>query len=147
MKKATPKPEKAWRLHKLTCAELADLIEQPLDGLKPIRKNDALRERYNHPGQLSRLKLCGGLKASSHIELVKTATLFLKVPTLVLTCTGGKPKADSMPPFSVSLKRIGAENGIVIHRCEKGAFILAKNPPRPDPAPVTLCDKSFELAP
>lgn len=148
MKLPDLKKEERWKLKNLTCVQLAELVVRPLPtDYKPSKLNEALRRRYKHPDQLHKLKLCGSLKASHHAAWTRTAALFLRVPTLVLTATGGKPKADSMPPFTASLKRLGALNGVVIHRYEKGAFILAKNPPRPEPAPAKLCDQSFELAP
>jgi hypothetical protein len=38
---------------------------------------------------------------------------------------GGKPDEATMPPFTASLKKIGAINNLVIHRWGAGAFMLA----------------------
>jgi hypothetical protein len=150
MKKKLIKPvlkrEERWKLGKLTCAELAELVVAALEtDIKRNDPNEALRLRYAHARNLELLKLCGTLKASYHAAHCRTAVHFTKVPTLVLTATGGKPKASSMPPFTASLKKLAAQHGVVIHRFGKGAFILAKNPPKPKPVTTGLCDKSFSL--
>lgn len=126
MKKPPLKREKAWKLYQLTCAELAERVAGAIPAdMKENKANAALRRRYSSPKQLEKLKICKTFSASYHAAYVKTASHFLKVPTLVLTCTGGKPKANSMPPYSKSLKKLGELNGVVIHRFDKRAFIMA----------------------
>lgn len=150
MKKKTPpsvlNKEKAWKLKSMTCMELSKHVQEMLDpAMKPNPSNEALRGRYAHPSQLAKLELCGSLSASHHAQHCKTAARLQVVPTLILTATGGKPQPKDMPRWDVSLKRMAAQNGIVIHRYDKGAFILARNPPKPEAAPAKLCDGSFEL--
>jgi len=53
-----------------------------------------------------------------------TARHLESVPTIEMRVAGGKPDEKKMPPFTASLKKIAAINGIVIHRWHKGAFIL-----------------------
>ena len=131
MKKTTKPPvlnrEPRIKLKDLTCSQLVKWLQKPLEkGMVECDTNKALRGRYAHPTALERLKLCGDLKASHHAAHVRTAARLQKVPTLILTATGGRPKFDTMPPFTASLKKIGAINGLVIHRFGKGAFI--RNP-------------------
>lgn len=151
MKKKTTKPvlkrEKGWKLSKLSCTELAELVVAALEtDTKPNKANEVLRKHYAHARNLELLKLCGTLKASYHRAHCCTAAHFTAVPTLVLTATGGKPKASSMPPFTASLKKLAAQHGVVVHRFGRGAFILARNPPKPEPVTTGLCPKTFKLA-
>ena len=89
-------------------------------------KDKRLRGHYESSQNSRLLSLCEPLSASYHRAWCLTARHLINVPTITLTATGGQPKADSMPPFTASLKKIGAINGLVIHRFGKGAFI--RNP-------------------
>ena len=149
MKTKTEKPEKEkrWKLKGISCLQLSDLITSPLGEKKPNPTNGALRRRYDYPDQLKKLRLCGGLSAVHHASHVRTAARLLAVPTLVLTATGGKPKASSMPRYDAALRRMAEVNGLpVVHRFGKGAFFLSRNPPKSDPVVAGLCDKPFNLA-
>jgi hypothetical protein len=126
-KAKTPRPKKAkpFPLKSSTCAQLLAWLESTPD--EKERKHDLLLRGHYESAQNRRLlALCGPLKASHHRAWCLTARHLANVPTLTLTATGGKPKASSMPPFTANLKKIGAINGLVIHRFGKGAFI--RNP-------------------
>jgi len=150
MKKTTKPPvlnrEPRIKLKDLTCSQLVEWLQKPLEeGMVECDTNKALRGRYAHPTALERLKLCGSLKASHHAAHVRTAARLQKVPTLILTATGGKPKAASMPRYCDSLRKMGLMHGVQIHRFDKGAFIMHKNPPKPEAVEVKLCDGKFQL--
>lgn len=123
MKKPKPEKEKRLSLKTINCLQLADWVVQPLGGKVPNKWNEALRRRYAHPKQLEKLRLCGTLNAVSHVGHVRTAARLQVVPTIALTATGGRPKANTMPRYDRSLVKMGAQHGLVIHRYEKGAFI------------------------
>ena len=124
-KQPRPKKAKPFPLKSSTCAQLLAWIESdPAEN--EGKKDERLRAHYKSAQNRRLLGLCGPLKASSHYAWCLTARHLENVPVITLTATGGKPKADSMPPFTASLKKIGAINGLVIHRFNKGAFI--RNP-------------------
>ena len=144
IKKPRAKKAKPFPLKSSTCAQLLEWIESP--PAEKERKSDlALRGHYASEQNRRLLALCGPLKASYHKSWCRTARHLTNVPTLTLTATGGQPKADSMPPFTASLKKMGAINGKIIHRFGKGAFIMQPNPPKPPPVITSICDQSFEL--
>jgi len=126
-KAKTPRPKKAkpFHLKSSTCAQLLEWLESP-PAENECKKDIQLRGHYESSQNRRLLALCGPLKASHHRAWCLTARHLQNVPVLTLTATGGKPKASSMPPFTASLKKIGAINGLVIHRFGKGAFI--RNP-------------------
>ncbi len=132
-----PKPaikkEKRWALKDLTCAELAEhtTMAIPADYARNP-SNEALRELYGNAQRLRLLRLCGDLCASYHKAWTRTARQLEATPHIQLTCTGGRPKKDTMPRFSASLKRLGAMNGVVIHQMESRAFIQHITPKDPD---------------
>ena len=131
-KAKTPRPKKAkpFPLKSSTCAQLLAWIESPPTE-NDCERNIQLRGHYQSEQNRRLLSVCGPLKASHHRAWCMTARHLANVPTITLTATGGQPKASSMPPFTASLKKIGAINGLVIHRFGKGAFI--SNPiPRPN---------------
>lgn len=120
-----PKKAKPFPLKSSTCAQLLEWIES-LPAENEGKKDQRLRGHYASLHNRRLLSLCGPLKASYHRAWCLTARHLSSVPTITLTATGGQPKANSMPPFITSLKKIGAINGLVIHRFGKGAFI--RNP-------------------
>ena len=123
--KEKPKKEKALCLNKMTCAQLAEWVEQTDPETKQPKKNEELLRRYRQSNNMRLLKLCGPLNAEHHYQHCLTARHLAHVPTIEMRVAGGKPDEKKMPSFTPSLKKIGAINGIVIHRWGKGAFILA----------------------
>ena len=122
-KKRESKYIPAFKLKGKTCADLVawleagqTMVERPAD--------TRLRKHYAAGHNLKHLKLCGPLKASYHRAWCRTARLLELVPHIRMEVAGGKPDKRSMPTFTASLQRIGAINGIIIHRWETGAFIL-----------------------
>ena len=122
-------------LKKLTCAQLADWIEAGPQG-EECETNEALRGRYAHAVNLHKLRLCGNLCASHHAAHVRTAARLLRVPTIEMRVAGGKPDSKKMPRYDAALKAMGAQHGLVIHRWEKGAFIL--HHPKKEPVNLEL---------
>ncbi len=118
------KKAKALALSRMRCSDLAEWVENIDPSLKQPTKNLRLIERYSKPYNLRMLKLCGPLNAQHHFQHCMTARHLDAVPTIEMRVAGGKPDETTMPPFTTSLKKIGAINGIVIHRWGKGAFIL-----------------------
>lgn len=127
MKKTkTPKPKKAkaLSLRRLCCHDLVEWVETVDRNVPQPVKNQRLLTRYSKPYYLRLLKLCGTLPAQYHFQWCQTAAQLESVPTIEMKVAGGKPDVTKMPPFTASLKRIAAINGIVIHRWHRGAFIL-----------------------
>lgn len=141
------KREPRWKLSELNCTDLAVLVMLPPSEGMESEFNARLRCRYKHPDQLAKLKLCGALSAVHHAAHVRTAARLQVVPTIVLTATGGRPKASSMPRYDRALVRMGAQHGLVIHRMDDGAFIMARNPPKAPPVEAVLCSGEFQLDP
>lgn len=136
------KKESKWVLKNLTCSQLATMVSTPLlPDTAPNKQNESLRRRYKSPEQFRKLQLCGHLKAQHHASHVMTAALLLEVPTIELKVAGGRPDPKKMPKYSPSLKRMGAQHGIVIHRWETGAFILA----HPKKAEINLSATELKL--
>lgn len=127
MKEKQPKPAKAkaLALSRMRCSDLVEWLKNVDPAIKQPEKNRRLIERYSKPYNMRLLKLCGPLSAQHHFAHCMTARHLSSVPTIEMRVAGGKPDKTTMPKFTASLKRIGAINGIVIHRWEDGAFILA----------------------
>ena len=127
MKEKEPKPAKAkaLALSRMRCSDLVEWLENVDPALVQPVKNKRLIERYSKPYNMRLLKLCGPLSAQHHFAHCMTARHLKAVPTIEMRVAGGKPDKKKMPPFTASLKRIGAINGLTIHRWESGAFMLA----------------------
>ena len=126
MKTKQPKPAKAkaLTLSRMRCSDLVEWLENVDPTLEQPEKNQRLIKRYSVPYLMHLLKLCGPLNAQYHFQHCMTARHLQSVPTIEMRVAGGKPDEKKMPPFTASLKKIAAINGIVIHRWHKGAFIL-----------------------
>jgi hypothetical protein len=126
MKTKQPKPPKAkaLTLSRMRCSDLVEWLENVDPALVQPKKNEALIRRYSLPRNMRLLKLCGPLSAQHHYAHCMTARHLEAVPTIEMRVAGGKPDEKKMPPFTASLKKIGAINGLVIHRWGSGAFIL-----------------------
>lgn len=126
-KQPRPKKAKPFPLSSSTCAQLLAWIEAP-PAENEGKKDERLRGHYKSAQNRRLLGLCGPLKASHHWAWCLTARQLELVPVITLTATGGKPHPHSMPKFTASLKKIGAINGLVVHRYGSGAFIRNPNP-------------------
>ena len=126
MKYAQPKQPKAkaLELSRMRCSDLVEWLENVDPEIKQPVKNRRLIDRYSKPYNMRMLKLCGPLNAQHHHAHCMTASHLEAVPTIEMRVAGGRPDEETMPLFTASLKRIGAINGIVIHRWGKGSFIL-----------------------
>ena len=116
---------KAVSLKSMTCSQLADWISTIDANINHPIKNKKLIERYSDEKNMRLLGLCGNLPARNHYQWCLTARHLDSVPVIEMKVTGGKPDEKKMPLFTASLKRIAAQNGIIVHRWGKGAFILA----------------------
>ena len=115
---------KALTLSKMRCSDLVEWLENVDPTLVQPEKNQRLIKRYSVTRLMHLLKLCGPLNAQHHYAHCMTARHLESVPTIEMRIGGGQPDKKQMPPFTASLKKIAAINGIVIHRWHKGAFIL-----------------------
>ena len=129
--KATRKKLPPFRLGSLTCRQLHDILIKEPTGPERKQLRDIRAWFENREDRLRLLALCGSCKATHYKAYMLTARHLGSVPEIALMIGGGHPKAVEMPPWSLSLKRIAAENGIVIHRWDKGAFRLKKRPEAP----------------
>lgn len=118
-----------FKLKELTCEQLYDIIVNEPAGPERKQLRDIRAWFKNMPDRLNRLLLCRQLPAHHFRQHMLTAIHLRNVPEIEMTIGGGQPKKESMPPFSASLKKMGAMNGLVIHRWGKGAFILKKKAP------------------
>jgi hypothetical protein len=124
-KPTKPKKAKALVLSRMRCSDLVEWLENVDPAIKQPEKNQRLIQRYSLPRNMSLLKLCGPLNAQHHFAHCMTARHLKAVPTIEMRVAGGKPDEATMPPFTASLKKIGAINNLVIHRWGAGAFMLA----------------------
>jgi hypothetical protein len=126
MKEKQPKPvkAKALALSRMRCSDLVEWLENVDPTLKQPEKNKRLIEHYGKPYNMRLLKLCGPLSARHHFQHCMTARHLESVPTIEMRVAGGKPDEKKMPPFTASLKRLAAIQGLVLHRWGKGAFYL-----------------------
>lgn len=124
--KAQRKKLPPFSLSKLTCEQLHAIISTPPAG--PERKQlNEIREWFDgNQDRMNRLLVCRQLPARYFKKFMLTAIHLASIPEIEMTIGGGQPKKESMPPFSATLKKMAAMNGIVIHRWDKGAFILKK---------------------
>jgi len=124
--KKPPKPAKAkaLKLSRMRCSDLVEWLENVDPTLAQPKKNRNLIKRYSVPRLMYLLKLCGPLSAQHHFQHCLTARHLESVPTIEMRVAGGKPDETKMPPFTASLKKIAAINGLVIHRWGSGAFML-----------------------
>lgn len=123
-KPAKQQKAKALTLSRMCCSDLVEWLNNVDPSLIQPKKNKRLIERYGKPYYMRLLKLCGPLNAKHHYQHCLTARHLKAVPVIEMRVAGGKPDEAKMPPFTASLKKIAAINGIVIHRWHKGAFIL-----------------------
>lgn len=109
-------------LKSLTCEELYNIVTNEPTGPEAKQLKGIRSYFKGQPHKLPLLKLCRSLKATYFKAYIRTAANLECVPEIALMIGGGQPKQPEMPPWSVSLKKIGELNGMVIHRWGKGAF-------------------------
>jgi|GEM_PF-2837816 len=121
---------KAFRLSALTCAALADLLEQPpAQNLREPSKLKRLRAILGNADAIKRLRMCGEADALHWHAHMRTAALVACAPAVRLTIGAGIPATIGGTHYTPAAARLAARNGITLHHLGRYAFTVLKSPP------------------
>lgn len=126
----TSKRVKPFNLSEMTCASLADLLEQPpqMNVWEPA-KLKRLRALLSRPETIKRLRLCGDATAKHWHAHLRTAALVADAPAVRLTIGAGIPATIGGTHYTPRAAQMARRNGIILHRLGRHAFTVLKSHP------------------
>jgi hypothetical protein len=131
---STSRKVKAFKLSDLTCAGLADILEQPASTLvrEPARLRE-LRSRLGSAFYIQCLRLAGDAPAIYWRSKILSAALIASAPAVKLVIGAGIPATigQAHARFTKRAAVMAAKSGITLHRYRGQAFTVLKSTPPP----------------
>ncbi len=129
---STSKKAKAFKLSEMTCADLADALEQPPSGVaREPAKLRWLRKKFDSAWLIQCLRVCGKASALHWRSKLRSAALIVNAPAVKLTIGSGIPTTIGAVSYTRNAARMAREAGIHLHNLKGHAFTVLKSTPPP----------------